>query len=106
MRPAGRVRELGDRAAAHRRQDLDGAFSRELGSRIQVPGVLAIHEDVHEGSERAVAQHACRELRVALGDLADEATEVGRVESERRAPAGRGAERRGEPNGDAHPSTS
>src|SRR2546426_5205919 len=94
--------ERRDRAAAHRREDLDGALVAQIGVGPEEAHILAVDEHVDEPAERAVAEHALRQLGIPVRDRARERANVGRIEWQRGVAAGGGAERRGETNGDAH----
>src|SRR5207245_5694207 len=67
--------------------------------------VFAVHEDIHERTECAVAKDPRGELGVTLDDLPGQRGDIGRIERESGLAAGRGSERRGEPHGEAHPRT-
>src|SRR5512135_636567 len=93
-------------AAAHRRQQLDGAHVCERGLGRQEARVLAIDEHGDEAAERAVAQHARREVGIALGEDARERREVVRLDRNGLLAADRGTQRRGKTDERAHESTS
>src|SRR5438445_553029 len=96
---------LGERAAAHRREDLDDALRSEIRAFCEEAQVLAVDKDVHERTECALAKHPRGELGVTLGDLCGQRGEIGCIEGKRGLAAGRGSERRGEPHGKTHPRT-
>ena len=97
-------RQRCDRAAGHGGEDLDRGLPAEVALGPEEAHVLAIDEHVHEAAERAVAEHARTELGVLLADRLRERAHARGLDGDRRVPAGRGAERRRKPDGEAHAS--
>src|SRR5678816_4464521 len=93
-------------ASRHGRQDLHDLRHAQIGVLLEETRVFAVHEDRDEAAERAVAQDARAEIRIARSDLALQGRKVSGVELDRALSADGGAQGCGETNGDAHASTS